>query len=230
MAMMMEPPTGSPSTIEMALAASRISTRGLAKKPRKASRAAKRDSAARLLGPWRRSRCFASAEVSPAGAALSRSSRFRNGISQKRSRVLFGVFMGRLGLGCTASANCRGTGSLAAAGSLTCSHGRVHGRFCTLRLRSIRLFQGRSVVQIGKPATGQRIATGSDQEIQDMPLVNLVIALIVVGVALWLINTYIPMASSIKTILNIVVVVAVAIWVLQAVGMWGRITSYKLGI
>jgi hypothetical protein len=60
-----------------------------------------------------------------------------------------------------------------------------------------------------------------------MPLVNLVIALIVVGVALWLINTYIPMASSIKTILNVVVVVAVAVWVLQAVGMWGRITSYK---
>ena len=63
-----------------------------------------------------------------------------------------------------------------------------------------------------------------------MPLVNIVIVLIVVGVGLWLINTYIPMASSIKTILNIVVVVAVAIWVLQAVGMWGRITSYKLGI
>jgi predicted membrane protein len=63
-----------------------------------------------------------------------------------------------------------------------------------------------------------------------MPLVNLVIALIVVGVALWLINTYIPMASSIKTILNVVVVVAVAIWVLQAVGMWGRITNYKVGL
>ena len=62
-----------------------------------------------------------------------------------------------------------------------------------------------------------------------MPLVNLVIVLIVVGVGLWLINTYIPMASSIKTILNVVVVVAVVIWVLQAVGMWGRITSYKLG-
>jgi len=51
-----------------------------------------------------------------------------------------------------------------------------------------------------------------------MPLINIVIALIVVGVALWLINTYIPMAGSIKTILNIVVVVSVAIWVLQAVG------------
>jgi hypothetical protein len=61
-----------------------------------------------------------------------------------------------------------------------------------------------------------------------MPLVNLVIALIVIGVGLWLINTYIPMASSIKTILNVVVVVSVVIWVLQSVGMWGRITSYKL--
>jgi len=54
-----------------------------------------------------------------------------------------------------------------------------------------------------------------------MPLVNIVIALIVVGLALWLINNYIPMAGSIKTILNVVVVVAVAIWVLKAVGMWG---------
>ena len=60
-----------------------------------------------------------------------------------------------------------------------------------------------------------------------MSLVSLVIALIVVGVALWLINTYIPMASSIKTILNIVVVVAVSVWVLQAVGLWGRVTSYR---
>ncbi len=60
-----------------------------------------------------------------------------------------------------------------------------------------------------------------------MPLINIVIALIVVGVALWLINNFIPMAGSIKMILNAVVVVAVAIWVLQAVGMWGRVTSYK---
>jgi predicted membrane protein len=60
-----------------------------------------------------------------------------------------------------------------------------------------------------------------------MPLVNIVLALIVVGVALWLINTFIPMAGSIKTILNLVVVIAVAVWVLKAVGMWGRITSYR---
>ncbi len=60
-----------------------------------------------------------------------------------------------------------------------------------------------------------------------MPLVNIVIALIVVGVALWLINNYIPMASGIKAILNVVVVVAVAVWVLQAFGLWGRVTSYR---
>jgi hypothetical protein len=66
------------------------------------------------------------------------------------------------------------------------------------------------------------------EEYKKMPLVNIVIVLIVVGVALWLINNYIPMANSIKTILNVVVVVAVAVWVLQAVGMWGRVINYKL--
>jgi len=60
-----------------------------------------------------------------------------------------------------------------------------------------------------------------------MPLINIVIALIVVGVALWLINNFIPMAGSIKTILNVVVVIAVTVWVLKAVGMWGRVTSYR---
>jgi hypothetical protein len=61
-----------------------------------------------------------------------------------------------------------------------------------------------------------------------MPLVNLVIALIIVGVALWLINRFIPMAASIKTILNIVVVVAVVVWVLQVTGLWGPISSYRI--
>ena len=61
-----------------------------------------------------------------------------------------------------------------------------------------------------------------------MPLINLVIALIVVGVALWLINRFIPMAGSVKTILNLVVVVAVGVWVLQATGLWGPISSYRI--
>lgn len=61
-----------------------------------------------------------------------------------------------------------------------------------------------------------------------MPLLNLVVVLIIVGVALYLVNRYIPMASSIKTILNIVVVVAVCVWVLQATGLWASVTSFRL--
>jgi hypothetical protein len=45
----------------------------------------------------------------------------------------------------------------------------------------------------------------------------------VVGIALWLINTYVPMASSIKAILNIVVVVATCVVILQQVGLSGSI-------
>ena len=61
-----------------------------------------------------------------------------------------------------------------------------------------------------------------------MPLLNIVLVLIVVGVALWLVNSFIPMASSIKTILNVVVVVAIGVWVLKAVGLWGSVTSYRM--
>jgi len=66
------------------------------------------------------------------------------------------------------------------------------------------------------------------RRVNNMPLINVVIALIVVGVALWLVNNYIPMASGIKTILNIVVVVAVGVWVLRAFGLWGQVTSYRV--
>ena len=61
-----------------------------------------------------------------------------------------------------------------------------------------------------------------------MPLLDLVVALIVVGVALYLVNRYIPMASSIKSILNVVVVVAVCFWVLQAAGLWSEVTSFRI--
>jgi hypothetical protein len=73
-----------------------------------------------------------------------------------------------------------------------------------------------------------RVELNSQRKRKTMPLINIVIALIVIGVGLWLIDTYIPMASSIKTILNVVVVVSVVIWVLQVVGLWGRVTSYRL--
>ncbi len=50
-------------------------------------------------------------------------------------------------------------------------------------------------------------------------LVHVVIVLIVIGLLLWLVNNYIPMDGKIKQILNIVVVIAVVIWLLEAFGI-----------
>jgi hypothetical protein len=61
-----------------------------------------------------------------------------------------------------------------------------------------------------------------------MPLIYIVLTLVVAGVILWLINTYIPMAGGIKAILNIVVVVVVAVWVLQAFGLWQDVLNYRV--
>jgi hypothetical protein len=52
-----------------------------------------------------------------------------------------------------------------------------------------------------------------------MPLINVVLLLIIVGVVLWLINSYVPMAGSIKSILNAVVVIAVIVWLLNVFGL-----------
>ena len=52
-----------------------------------------------------------------------------------------------------------------------------------------------------------------------MSLISLAITLIVIGVLLWLVNTYIPMDGKIKKILNIVVVVCVVLWLLVAFGV-----------
>jgi len=61
-----------------------------------------------------------------------------------------------------------------------------------------------------------------------VPILNIVLALIVVGVLLWLVNTYIPMAGSIKSILNAVVVIAVVVWVLRASGVWMDLEQYRI--
>ncbi len=52
-----------------------------------------------------------------------------------------------------------------------------------------------------------------------MSLISLAITLVVIGVLLWLVNTYIPMAGSIKNILNAVVVICVVVWLLFAFGI-----------
>ena len=61
-----------------------------------------------------------------------------------------------------------------------------------------------------------------------MSLVTVVITLIVVGVVLWLINTYVPMDSKIKTILNVVVVIVVILWLLQGFGVIGSLRGIRV--
>ena len=56
-----------------------------------------------------------------------------------------------------------------------------------------------------------------------MSLISIVITLIVAGVLLWLVNTYIPMDGKIKKILNIVVVVVVVLWLLNVFGVLGHL-------
>ena len=63
-----------------------------------------------------------------------------------------------------------------------------------------------------------------------MPLITMVITLIVVGVLLWLVNTYIPMDGKIKKILNIAVVVVVVLWLLNIFGVLDHLHSVRVSI
>ena len=61
-----------------------------------------------------------------------------------------------------------------------------------------------------------------------MSLMGLVITLVVVGVLLWLLNNYVPMDGKIKSILNVVVVIVVVIWLLQAFGLLGSLQNIRI--
>jgi len=62
-----------------------------------------------------------------------------------------------------------------------------------------------------------------------MPLIHVLFILVVVGVLLWLVNSYIPMDAKIKKILNIVVVIAVVIWLLSVFGIIGSLSGIRVG-
>ena len=61
-----------------------------------------------------------------------------------------------------------------------------------------------------------------------MSLIGLVLTLIVVGVLLWLMETYIPMSPVIKRIIQAVVVIVVVLWLLQVFGILGTVTSVNV--
>ncbi len=61
-----------------------------------------------------------------------------------------------------------------------------------------------------------------------MPLLNIFIILIITGVILWLVNTYIPMDRKIKKILNVVVVILVIVWLLKVFGLLNSLTNIRV--
>jgi hypothetical protein len=62
-----------------------------------------------------------------------------------------------------------------------------------------------------------------------MSLISLVILLIVVGVLLWVVNTYIPMEPTIKKIINVVVIVVVCLWLLTVFGLLPDLNAIQVG-
>jgi hypothetical protein len=62
-----------------------------------------------------------------------------------------------------------------------------------------------------------------------MSLISVLITLVVVGVLLWLVNTYIPMDGKIKKVLNIVVVIIVVLWLLSAFGVFNSMEHMRIG-
>jgi len=61
-----------------------------------------------------------------------------------------------------------------------------------------------------------------------MPILTILIVLVMVGVILWLVNTYLPMQPVIKKILNIVMVVILVIWLLQILGVWHYLLQARI--
>jgi hypothetical protein len=62
-----------------------------------------------------------------------------------------------------------------------------------------------------------------------MPLIQVLEVLIVVGVLLWLINRFIPMQGTIKSILNGIVVIAVVLWLLNVFGLFHSLSGIRVG-
>ena len=62
-----------------------------------------------------------------------------------------------------------------------------------------------------------------------MPLINVALVLIVVGVLLWLVNRFIPMQGTIKGILNAVVTIVVVLWLLNIFGLYHYVTQFRVG-
>jgi len=73
------------------------------------------------------------------------------------------------------------------------------------------------------------VSRSKDRKVKSMPLLQILLVLVVVGVLLWLVNQFIPMAGSIKSILNAVVVIGVVLWLLDVFGLFHSLSRVRIG-
>jgi len=98
----------------------------------------------------------------------------------------------------------------------------IHAARCRLALQQIE----QDVLEL---LDKYRFAPWTQKGKKNMPLIQVIVTLIVVGVLLWLVNRFIPMAGSIKSILNAVVVIAVVLWLLNIFGLLQSLTNIHIG-
>jgi hypothetical protein len=73
------------------------------------------------------------------------------------------------------------------------------------------------------------VSACEEKGVKFMPLLQVLMVLIVVGVLLWLVNNFIPMAGSIKSILNAVVVIVTVLWLLDIFGLFHSLSRMRVG-
>jgi hypothetical protein len=61
-----------------------------------------------------------------------------------------------------------------------------------------------------------------------MPLLTILLVIIVVGVLLWLVNSFLPMDHNIKTILNVVVIIILIVWLLKVFGIFSSLMDIHI--
>jgi len=99
-----------------------------------------------------------------------------------------------------------------------------------MRLQPSLRSRGQHSTVYNQERTYRRPSPKTKQEVYwIMPLVQIFVILIVVGVLLWLVNSFIPMAGSIKSILNAVVVILVVLWLLNIFGLLHSLSNIHLG-
>jgi uncharacterized membrane protein (Fun14 family) len=61
-----------------------------------------------------------------------------------------------------------------------------------------------------------------------MPVLTILLVILGVGVILWLVNSYIPMQRTIKSILNVVVIIILVIWLLKVFGVLDSLQNIRI--